>query len=154
MVHTAHTAFADKGAELTAAGQTALAHRLQGMLGGLSLQFLLGLALATVASYDASSHTGNRGAFEGILLLHMLVALGLVAGSVALAVKARHLVPRLSGMAWAGLVAILISAAAGMARLSADSEWLTFLMGAGFIAAVGIYGRMLGEVLKQHGPEA
>ncbi len=139
-----------KGHELTEASKVALERRLQGMLGGLAAQFLLGLALATVADYNASTHTGNHTAHQIVLLLHMLVAVGLIVGSIALVAAIRKQASNVGWLAWTGLAALLISAAAGMARLSVDGEWLSFLMGAGFVVAFGVYGQLLGDVLKYH----
>jgi hypothetical protein len=123
---------------------------LQGMLSGLSLQFVLGLALATVATYDSDTHVGNRALYQLFLLLHILVGLGLLVGSTALIVTARTRAPKLTGRAVVGLCAILVSVVTGLARMSINGEWLTFLMGAGFIVAISLYGQMLVEILR-HG---
>jgi hypothetical protein len=128
---------------------TVIEKGLQRMLGGLSLQFVLGLALATVAAYDSSTHTGNQALYQLFLLLHMLVGLGILAGSIALVVAARKRAPGLTIRAVVGLCAILVSIITGLARVSVDGEWLTFLMGAGFIAAISLYGQMLVEILKR-----
>jgi|GEM_PF-417347 len=152
-IHMAHSVPIGKGGEQTMARKVALERQLQGMLAGLSVQFLLGLALATVAGYDANTYTGNHMAYQLVLVLHMVVALGLVAGSISLVAATRKRAAKFSGIGWAGLVAILVATGSGLARLSVDGEWLTFLMGAGFIAAVALYGRLLGNVLKQRDAE-
>jgi hypothetical protein len=122
---------------------------LQRMLGGLSVQFVLGLALATVAAYDSGTHTGSQALYQLFLLLHMLVGLGLLAGSIALLVATRKRAPRLTGRAVVGLCAMLVSIVTGLARISVDGEWLTFLMGTGFIVAISLYSQMLIETLKR-----
>lgn len=137
-----------KGRELTEASKVSLERRLQGILGGLAAQFLLGLALATIADYNASTHTGNHAIHQIVLTLHMLVAVGLIVGSIGLVIAVRKQAPKFGGLAWTGLVSLLVAAAAGLARLSVDGEWLSFLMGAGFVVAFGVYGQLLGDVLK------
>ena len=133
-------------------GRAMLERQLQGLLGGLSTQFLLGLALATVADYDPDTHTGNHAAHQTLLVLHIVVAVGILIGSIVLVAAVKKQAPRLLGMTSVGLAAILVSIGTGMARLSVDNEWLTFLMGAGFVVAIGVYGRLLGEVMKSQGP--
>jgi len=123
--------------------------QVQGMLGGLSAQFVLGLALATVAGYDADTHTGNHAVYQIVLTLHSLLAIGLLVGSILLVRAVIKQTPKLMGLAVTGLVAIIVSFVAGLARLSVDAEWLTFIMGTGFIVAISVYGRLLGEVLKR-----
>lgn len=123
--------------------------RLQGMVSMLSIQFLLGLALATVADYDPDTHTGNHAAHQVLLGLHVLVAVGILVGAVQMVLGTKKGAPRLSGLAIGGLVAVVVAFAAGAVRLSVDNEWLTFIMGVGFIAAVGIYGRLLGMVMAR-----
>lgn len=130
------------------AAKRTLEQRLQGMLGMLSTQFLLGLALATVGDYDTATHTGNHAVHQILLILHVLVAIGILAGSIQLLVAAGKQAQKFTALAWVGLVAVLVSIASGLVRLRVDAEWLTFVMGTGFIVAVGVYGRLLGNVLK------
>jgi len=131
-----------------AENSTVIEKGLQGMLSGLSLQFVLGLALATIAAYDSDTHVGNRALYQLFLLLHILVGLGLLVGSTVLIVTVRARAPKLTGRAVIGLCAILVSVVTGLARMSVNGEWLTFLMGAGFIAALSLYGQMLVEALR------
>lgn len=147
-IHLTHAVPIGKGGEMADARKVTLERQLQGMLGGLSAQFLLGLALATIADYNSSTHTGNHAVHQIILLLHILLAIGLVVGSIGIVTAIRKRVPRFTGLAWTGLAAILVSAAAGLARLYVDGEWLSFLMGAGFVLAVGVFGQLLGDILK------
>ncbi len=131
----------------------ALAGRLQGILGAMSAEFLLGLALATVADYDAEAHTGNHVVHQAVLGLHVLLALGILVGATMLVVMTKKLLPKQFGAAVVGLVAVLVAIVCGMATLAVDShEWFTFGMGTGFIVAIGVYGGMLGYVQLHQAP--
>lgn len=137
--------------DMTHAPAGALTKRLQAILGVMSAQFLLGLALATVADYDASTHTGNHAIHQFVLGLHMLLALGLVIGSIAILAAARKFVQQQIVPAVVGLIAILVSVVCGIGTLMFDShEWYTFFMGAGFIVAISIYGAILGYLQFHH----
>jgi hypothetical protein len=149
-IHMSGSVPMGKGGEMVEAHKVPLERQLQGMLGGLSAQFLLGLALATIADYNSSTHIGNHAVHQIILLLHMLIALGLIVGSIGVVRAVRRQVPKFGGLALTGLVAILVATVSGLVRLFVDGEWLTFLMGAGFVLAVGAHGQLLGDVLKQH----
>jgi len=127
--------------------------RLQGVLGMLSSQFVLGLAAATVADYDPDTKTGNKTVHDIILGLHILLAVGILVIAIQLLVRAKKSVPKQFAVSVVGLIAVLASIGFGIARMAVDSEWYTFGMGTGFVVAISVYGAMLGNIQLHRIPE-
>ena len=76
-----------------------------------------------------------------LLLLHVLVAIGLIIGAI-LIVRLTDTQP-LRQLARAGSAAVGVAVIAGLLTMGAPgANWWSFLMAVGFIAAVLIYGRL------------
>jgi hypothetical protein len=127
-------------------GTSKLESLLQAQLGLLTVQFLAGMALNLIGT--PSSNIAKIGT-NLILLLHVAIAVGLVAVAIRI------------GMATAGSgidtkLARFAGGAIGLAVLGGlltmatplTNVW-SYVMSIGFIAAIGLYGRLYGLVLSQ-----
>jgi len=74
-----------------------------------------------------------------IIILHILIAIGLVVIAVRLLLAARRaqLGQRLA--VW-GLVVIVVTFLAGVGTMASGSEWASYLMATGFLVAAALYG--------------
>lgn len=106
-------------------------------LGGLTLIFLLGMAVNLIGL--PSEVTGGAQTATSVLLsLHILVAIGLVAGSVVTVIRARG--SSFLRLAAIGLAAIALTLVCGVITVSTgDARW-SYAMSVGFIASFWIYG--------------
>ncbi|GAA4156683.1 hypothetical protein [Leifsonia shinshuensis] len=122
-----------------AAGPTpseTLRRRSREALTALAVQFLLGMAANLIGD--------PKGTFAIvvdtiIVILHILVAIGLVAVSIRVLLAARKagLGQRLA--LW-GLIVIVITFLAGVGTMATGSEWASYLMAVGFLVAAALYG--------------
>ena len=122
-----------------AAGPTpaeALRRRSREALSALALQFLLGMAANLIGE--------PKGTFAIvvdtiIVILHIVVAIGLVVVSirVLLAARAAGVGQRLA--VW-GIVVIVITFLAGVGTMVTGNEWASYLMAVGFLVAAALYG--------------
>jgi hypothetical protein len=122
-----------------AAGPTpaeALRRRSREALSALALQFLLGMAANLIGE--------PKGTFAIvvdtiIVILHIVVAIGLVVVSirVLLAARAAGVGQRLA--LW-GIVVIVITFLAGIGTMATGNEWASYLMAVGFLVAAALYG--------------
>jgi len=114
----------------------------RGQVGMLGTAFLLGMAVNLIGLPDET--TGGAKTATSILLgLHGLVGLGLLVGAIRVwqqTMKANSAVAMLGRM---GGISIIITLIAGVLTLSTKSNWWSYLMALGFIAAFFIYGRLL-----------
>ncbi len=106
-------------------------------LAGLTLMFLLGMAVNLIGL--PSEVTGAAQTATTVLLsLHILVAVGLVAGSVVTVLRARA--SSLLPLAAIGLAVIALTFVCGAVTVSTgDARW-SYAMSVGFIASFWIYG--------------
>ncbi|HEY2004176.1 MAG TPA: hypothetical protein VGH44_03600 [Candidatus Saccharimonadia bacterium] len=113
-----------------------LTGRARGQLGMLITIFLLGMGVNLLG--DPGS--GLARATKGVLLgLHVLVAIGLVVGAF-LTVRLTHELDAYHRLARIGGASIGIALLSGILNLTLKSDWWSFLMAVGFIAAVVCYG--------------
>jgi hypothetical protein len=77
------------------------------------------------------------------LAAHALIALGLVIGIVLLQRAAARLGGRWRRRAIAGTAAIAVAVAPGILTLIPSSNWWSYMMAVGFIAALLAYGSLL-----------
>ena len=122
-----------------AAGPTpaeALRRRSREALSALALQFLLGMAANLIGE--------PKGTFAIvvdtiIVILHIVVAIGLVVVSirVLLAARAAGVGQRLA--VW-GIVVIVITFLAGVGTMVTGNDWASYLMAVGFLVAAALYG--------------
>ena len=108
----------------------------------LSAQFLLGMAVNLTG--QPSQTTGAAHAASTVLLgLHVVVAIGLVAGAVMVIRAARGGGDRPRQLARSGAVLIGLTAIAGVMTVITKNTWWSYTMAAGFIASVLLYGSLL-----------
>jgi hypothetical protein len=106
------------------------------------VQFLLGMVI-----YMAGVPSRARGSAHTVSMValsaHVVVAIGLAAGAVLIlrATAATHDWRR--WLAGAGAAVIAVAAAAGILTLATSSGWWSFVMAAGFTAALLAYGGLL-----------
>jgi hypothetical protein len=113
-----------------------LRRRSREALYALALQFLLGMAANLIGEPDETFAI----VFDTIIIiLHILIAIGLVAISVRVLLAARSagLGQRLA--LW-GLVVIVVTFLAGVGTMVTQSDWASYLMALGFLIAAAIYG--------------
>ncbi len=108
-------------------------------LGGLGLMFLLGMAVNLIGL--PSEVTGSARTVTAVLLgFHILVAVGLLAGSVVTVLRARA--SSFLGRAAIGLVTVAVTFLCGAVTASTgDARW-SYAMSVGFIAGLWIYGAL------------
>jgi hypothetical protein len=114
-----------------------LVGRSREALSALAAQFLLGMGANLLGS--PSENTGAAQVISGIVLgLHALVGIGLIVVAVRV-----WLVARRGGLAqraalWAFIV-IILTFLAGVGTMMTGSDWLSFAMSVGFVAAAVLY---------------
>ncbi|WP_369961442.1 hypothetical protein [Leifsonia sp. EB34] len=114
----------------------ALRRRSREALSALALQFLLGMAANLIGE--------PKGTFAIvvdtiIVILHILVAIGLVAVSVRVLLAARKAGVGQRAAVW-GLVVIIITFLAGVGTIATGNEWASYVMAVGFLVAAALYG--------------
>jgi heme A synthase len=108
----------------------------------LSAQFLLGMAVNLIG--PPSETTGVAHAVSTVLLgLHVVVAIGLVAGAVMVIRAARGAGDRPRQLARSGAVLIGLTVIAGVMTVITKNNWWSYAMAAGFIASVLLYVSLL-----------
>src|SRR4051794_7151273 len=90
--------------------------QLTGLLRGLTAQFILGLVLATLASFDPEADKTPSVGHIVILSLHVLIALVLLVGAIWLATGAK--VGDQKHIARYGLVAIVVAVLSGVLTIA------------------------------------
>jgi Ca2+/Na+ antiporter len=108
----------------------------------LSAQFLLGMAVNLIG--QPSQSTGAARAVSTVLLgLHVVVAIGLLAGAVMVIRAARDGGNRPRQLARSGAVLIGLTVIAGIMTVITQNNWWSYTMAAGFIASMLLYGSLL-----------
>ncbi len=108
----------------------------------LSAQFLLGMAVNLIGL--PSETTGAAHAVSTVLLgLHVVVAIGLIGGTVMVIRAARGGGKRPRQLARWGAVLIGLTAIAGVMTAITNNNWWSYTMAVGFIASMLLYGGLL-----------
>jgi len=108
----------------------------------LSAQFLLGIAVNLIG--PPSQTTGAAHTVSTVLLgLHVVVAIGLLAGTVLVIRAARGGGKRPRQLARSGAVLIGLTVIAGVITVITNNNWWSYTMAAGFIASMLLYGSLL-----------
>ena len=103
---------------------------------------LLGMAVNLIG--QPSETTGAAHAVSIVLLgLHVVVAIGLVAGAVMVIRAARGGGDRPRQLARSGAVLIGLTVIAGVMTVITKNNWWSYAMATGFIASVLLYGSLL-----------
>jgi peptidoglycan/LPS O-acetylase OafA/YrhL len=113
----------------------------RGALGMLAAVFLLGMAVNLIGLPQESTG-GAKAATTTFLILHALVGLGLLGGGFAALRPAATLGGRAKTLTQAGLLVVLVTVVAGILTSATKSNWWSYLMAAGFLAALYIYGSL------------
>lgn len=113
-----------------------LRRRSREALTALAAQFLLGMAANLIGEPEGGFAVA---ADWVIIILHILIAIGLVVIAVRLLLAARRaqLGQRLA--VW-GLVVIVVTFLAGVGTMASGSEWASYLMATGFLVGAALYG--------------
>ncbi len=124
------------------AGHAEVRYLARHMVMGLTVQFLLGMAVNLIG--QPSETTGDaRIASTVFLAAHALVSAGMVIGAAQAVRAAAYLGgPWRSPAIW-GAAAIAATVAAGVVTTITTSNWWSYAMAAGFIASLLIYGSFL-----------
>lgn len=121
----------------------------RGQLSMLLFQFLIGMAVNLIG---APSETSGfpRIATSILLGLHILVAIGVLVGAIRAIPQCARIEPPATGLAWWGLIAVVISFAAGVVTLavSAGTGWFSYVMAAGATGSLLIYGLLYLRTIK------
>jgi hypothetical protein len=119
---------------------------LQLQLGLLTVQFLAGMALNLIGT--PSSSIAKAGT-DLILLLHVLIAVGLVVTAIRIgrASERTNIGSKLARFAGASIGLAVLG---GLLTMAAPlSNLWSYFMSIGFIAAIALYGRLYGLVLSK-----
>ncbi|MEN0084670.1 MAG: hypothetical protein AAGC66_07870 [Leifsonia sp.] len=135
-------------AEAPAGSAESLRRRSREALTALALQFLLGMAANLIGEPEGGFAVA---ADWVVIVLHILIAIGLVVIAVRLLLAARRaqLGQRLA--VW-GLVVIVVTFLAGVGTMASGSEWASYLMATGFLVAAALYGGTFFASYRLHGP--
>jgi hypothetical protein len=109
---------------------------------GLASVFLLGMAVNLTGLPSQTSGAAHLASLA-FLAAHVLISLGLAAGAVMLLRAAASLGGRWRRQAIAGTAAIAVALGAGILNLMTGSNWWSYAMAAGFIAALLAHGSLL-----------
>ena len=115
-----------------------LVRRSREALSALAVEFLLGMTVNLLPD----DGTAGRVLHPIALGLHVLVGIGVVIVAVRLLLVARQEDIAVRPALWA-LVVVAATFIAGVLTVVLHSEWLSFLMAAGFLASTLMYVRML-----------
>jgi len=118
-----------------------LQRRSREALSALAAQFLLGMGANLIGAPAENSGVG-RVAASALLGLHALVGIGVIVVAARLLAVARADGVGRSEAVW-GLVTVIATFLIGVATWLTGSEWLSFLMAAGFAASAVLYVRTL-----------
>lgn len=113
----------------------------RGQLAMLLLQFLFGMAINLIGT-PSQANGFPRIASAILLVLHILVAIGLLVGAIRAIPQCSRIDPPAAGLAWWGLVALVITFAAGVLTLTVTvgTGWFSYVMAAGATGSLVVYG--------------
>ena len=115
----------------------ALVRRSREALSALAAQFLLGMGANLLGS--PAENDGAARVVAGIVLgLHALVGIGLLVVAVRVWLTARREGVAQQAALWA-FVVVVLTFLAGVGTMLTGSDWLSFAMSVGFVAAAVLY---------------
>lgn len=114
-----------------------------GLLIGLAVQYVLGMAINLYVSFPAHNSPHAQWVFtlhNLLILLHLIIGTLLVIGSIAMIIRAM----KLGSSSWKlpaslGLISLVIAWVAGDTFITTQSSVLSYVMSLGFLAAIGSY---------------
>lgn len=119
----------------------------RGQLAMLVAQFLLGMAV-TLIGVPRETVGLAKDATLVLLVLHIIVAVGLLTGAIRAIPQSARLERPATGLAWGGFVAILIAFGAGIMTMFVMSDWWTYLMAASGSASLVVYGLLYTRAIR------
>jgi hypothetical protein len=125
----------------TITAPTRVQRRSREALSALAVQFLLGMG-ANLIGAPGENSGGGRITAAVVLGLHILVGIGVVVVAVRLLAAARAEGIGRPEALWA-LVAVVVTFLLGVGTTLTGSEWMSFLMAAGFTVSAALYVRTL-----------
>lgn len=108
----------------------------------LIVQFLLGMG-ANLIGYPQQTHGGARLVTTVLTGAHVLIAVGLLVGAVQVVRRARAADTGVHRRARVAAALIGLTFVAGVLTMSFRSDWWSYLMAVGFIAALASYGSLV-----------
>ena len=115
----------------------ALVRRSREALSALGAQFLLGMGANLLGSPE--ENTGAAQVIAGIVLgLHALVGIGVILVAVRVWLVARREGVAQRAALW-GFIVIILTFLVGVGTMITGSDWLSFAMSVGFVAAAALY---------------
>ena len=123
-------------------GLARVRHLARHQVMGLASVFLLGMAVNLTGPPSQTSGAAHLASIA-FLAAHVLIALGIVIGTVLLLRAGARLGGRWRRQAITGAAAIIVAVTAGILTLMTTSNWWSYAMAAGFIAALLAYGSLL-----------
>ena len=114
-------------------------------LGGLTAMFLLGIGVNLIG-LPSQVAGGTKTVTSIILSLHVLIALGLLAGGIVTVIRAKSSI--YMRQTWIGLAAIILTFSCGVMTVITENNWWSYGMSIGFIANFWIYGLLFVRTRK------
>jgi hypothetical protein len=132
--------------------QKILVTRATAQIRMLTAMFLLGMVVNLIGMSSATSSIAKI-TYNISLVLHILIGIGLLVGSIVMVRPARQAEPGLGRLAWAGLALIAGTFVTGVLAMELDNDWWSFIMSVGFMASFLVYGYMLIQSLPHASKE-
>lgn len=123
-------------AAATPSAAESLRRRSREALSALAAMFLLGMGVNLIGEPTGTFATVS---YAIILILHLLIAIGLVAVSVRLLLAARKAALGERAALW-GLIVVIVTFVAGVITVATKNDWASYVMSVGFLVAVALYG--------------
>ena len=130
-------------------GLASVRHLARHQVMGLAGVFLLGMAVNLIGLPSETSGAAHVASIA-LLAAHVLIALGLLIGTVMLIRAAAGLGGRWRRQAVTGAIAIVAAFGAGALTLATKNNWWSYAMAVGFIAALLAYGSLLLPASADH----
>ena len=118
-----------------------LAKRAIAQIVMLSAALLLGMAVNLIG-LPSETEGGSKVATMIFLGVHVAIGIGLVIGSLLAVKRASAVAPRFVRHAWMGVAVVAITFISGVLVMATESNWWSYLMATGFLAAFLLYGAM------------
>jgi len=131
-------------------GRTGVRHLARHMVMGLTVQFLLGMAV-NLLGLPSQATGAARAASTVFLVAHVVIALGMAAGAVMVIRAGAGPRSRWRLETW-GAAAIAVTIAAGILTMVTKSNWWSYVLALGFIASLLTYGGLLVRVRPSRPP--
>ena len=122
--------------------QKALATQVSRLIGLLTAEFLLGMAV-TLIDMSAATSGLARTTYNISLILHILIGFGLLVGAIVTVRPASKAAPQLGRLAWTGLALIAGTFVTGVLAMELENDGWSFMMAVGFIASYLVYWNLL-----------